>query len=384
MLRHSPFTEKLHTNYVPSDLEIDEIRSLIEGPLGELARLDTQIAEAQAFLDELRVKRQSLKAEIDSHTALAGHVRRLPQEILQEIFLACLPTQGDALPAVDAREAPPLLGLGLLRGSRTHPQRLPPDLSALTGLTIYTESNLEGLRFFRAHTLRRISLDIRVDLLGLPLVWGQLTDLTIGSHHILDGLDGLGLDGAAEVLSRCQNLVRADLHLWGYSRVTPRSALARAHLQNLTLVLDIPNSPVALLQFLSFPNLRQLAILHAEDPASDPRASQPTTPPSPASGTPHLSVDLSLWPFTQGTLLTLLALVPRVIHLRLRGTRETLDGGFLSRLTTALDLEGYLCPALTHLQISTYCVFSDAALLDFIRNRSRAIHAQGKRSGGVW
>ncbi|KAJ6523499.1 hypothetical protein DFH09DRAFT_1286614 [Mycena vulgaris] len=457
MLHHSPFAEKLNTNYVPSDVEIDEIYALLVAPLGELARLDTQIDEAQAFLDELRVKRQFLKVEIDSHTALTSSVRRLPQEMLQEIFLACVPTQGGPLSAVAAREAPLLLGfvcrywrsvahsmpllwssfhiqwgmgraggreldawltragtcplsislhfleyysnascdevIGLIMKACRRIERLAlvgevfrpslspllhlgaEDLPALTSLTIDTRSYVDGLPIFRAPGLRDISLEAPVNPLGLPLVWGQLTDLTLGPGQALNPPHGLDFDGAVELFSRCQNLVRAHLHLWGYSRTTPRSALARPHLQHLTLVLDIPSDPFALLQFLSFPNLRQLAIFHAQDPASDPRASLPTTPPSPASGTPHLSVDVSLRHFTQGTLLTLLALVPRVTRLRLRGTRETLDGGFLSRLTPVPNSEGHLCPALTHLEISAYCVFSDAALLDFIRSRSRTIHA---------
>ncbi|KAJ6583927.1 hypothetical protein DFH09DRAFT_911321, partial [Mycena vulgaris] len=94
--QHSPFAEKLNTNYVPSDEEFDEIRALLVEPLGQLARLDTQIDETQAFLDQLRVKRQSLKDESDSYSVLKSLVRHLPQDILQEIFHSCLPTQKNA------------------------------------------------------------------------------------------------------------------------------------------------------------------------------------------------------------------------------------------------------------------------------------------------
>ncbi|KAJ7143555.1 hypothetical protein C8R43DRAFT_891542, partial [Mycena crocata] len=56
----------------------------------------------------LTVKRTTLEGGIDAHTALLFPMRRAPRDILQEIFLACLPTTHNAL--IDPSEAPLLLG----------------------------------------------------------------------------------------------------------------------------------------------------------------------------------------------------------------------------------------------------------------------------------
>ncbi|KAJ7015960.1 hypothetical protein C8F04DRAFT_1168253 [Mycena alexandri] len=105
----SPFVEKLVTNYAPSDSEIQEIHSFLEGPLTELALLNTQIEAAQAILDRLSAQREALTDQIDAHKALLSPMRRLPQDILQDIFIACLPTTHNAL--IHPRHAPLLLSL---------------------------------------------------------------------------------------------------------------------------------------------------------------------------------------------------------------------------------------------------------------------------------
>ncbi|KAJ7080547.1 hypothetical protein C8R44DRAFT_688890, partial [Mycena epipterygia] len=80
---HSPFAEKLNTNYAPSDAEVQQIRALLMEPIDELARVDAQI-------NELLAKRALLKAAIDAHRALTSPMRRIPQDVLLEIFLSCL------------------------------------------------------------------------------------------------------------------------------------------------------------------------------------------------------------------------------------------------------------------------------------------------------
>ncbi|KAJ6585408.1 hypothetical protein B0H19DRAFT_926198, partial [Mycena capillaripes] len=74
----------------------------------ELARLDAQIDDMQAVLDQLRAKRGALKEEIGAHKALVSPMRFIPQDVLQEIFTSCLPTKHNAL--IDPRCAPLLLG----------------------------------------------------------------------------------------------------------------------------------------------------------------------------------------------------------------------------------------------------------------------------------
>ncbi|KAJ7464828.1 hypothetical protein B0H11DRAFT_2309234 [Mycena galericulata] len=104
----SPFADRLHTNYTPSGPEMEQLRILLVEPTNELAQVDAQIAEMHVLIGQLRAKQASLQAEISAHTALMSPIRRAPLEILQEIFLACLPTTHDAL--IDPGEAPLLLG----------------------------------------------------------------------------------------------------------------------------------------------------------------------------------------------------------------------------------------------------------------------------------
>ncbi|KAJ7486226.1 hypothetical protein B0H11DRAFT_1861760 [Mycena galericulata] len=107
-LADSPFADRLHTNYTPSDPEMEQLRVLLEEPTNELARVDAQIAEMDVLIGQLRAKQASLQAKIVAHRALMSPIRRAPLDILQEIFLACLPTTHDAL--IDPGEAPLLLG----------------------------------------------------------------------------------------------------------------------------------------------------------------------------------------------------------------------------------------------------------------------------------
>ncbi|KAJ6594653.1 hypothetical protein B0H19DRAFT_916822, partial [Mycena capillaripes] len=93
----SPFTLRLNTNYVPSDEEITLIRANLVSHSQELARIDE-------FIRELSEKREKIRSYIDSHKALISYPRRLPPDIVREIFIACLPTTINAVLSV--QEAP--------------------------------------------------------------------------------------------------------------------------------------------------------------------------------------------------------------------------------------------------------------------------------------
>ncbi|KAJ7232207.1 hypothetical protein B0H12DRAFT_1029047, partial [Mycena haematopus] len=107
-LANSPFANRLSTNYVPSDSEILEIRSLLVDPAAELARLDARIKVAAIALGQLTQQRASLKGPIDAHKALISPMRRIPQDILLEIFFSCLPLEHDT--HIDPAVAPLVLG----------------------------------------------------------------------------------------------------------------------------------------------------------------------------------------------------------------------------------------------------------------------------------
>ncbi|KAJ6512789.1 hypothetical protein C8R45DRAFT_327302 [Mycena sanguinolenta] len=107
-LNNSPFINRLNTNYVPSDSEILEIHTLLAEPEHELARIDAQIEEIEIALAQLKEQRELLKRPIDAHRALLSPIRRIPHDVLVEIFLACLPSKHNAL--IDPAQAPLLLG----------------------------------------------------------------------------------------------------------------------------------------------------------------------------------------------------------------------------------------------------------------------------------
>ncbi|KAJ7910543.1 hypothetical protein B0H13DRAFT_2011981 [Mycena leptocephala] len=97
----SPFQEHFNTNYVPTDAEIERIRA-------HLAPHDAELARLESLIHELSIQRDRVKDYIGPHMALISHPRRLPQEIVEEIFLDCLPTDHNAI--MSAAEAPLLLG----------------------------------------------------------------------------------------------------------------------------------------------------------------------------------------------------------------------------------------------------------------------------------
>ncbi|KAJ7677611.1 hypothetical protein B0H17DRAFT_944665, partial [Mycena rosella] len=108
MLSESPFASKLATNYWPEDVEILDIKALLVEPAQRLKCLDDEITDLQAALDSLREERGRIEAYVDAHKALISPARRLPFDIIQEIFLACIPAHRNC--AMSSSEAPVLLG----------------------------------------------------------------------------------------------------------------------------------------------------------------------------------------------------------------------------------------------------------------------------------
>ncbi|KAF7314678.1 F-box domain-containing protein [Mycena kentingensis (nom. inval.)] len=105
---HSPFNNKAGSFFAPNEVEIAHIRALLVTPIAESAKLESEIAEMEATLAELKARRDALNAGIATHQSLIAPIRRISQHVLEEIFLACLPTAHNAV--IDPSEAPLLLG----------------------------------------------------------------------------------------------------------------------------------------------------------------------------------------------------------------------------------------------------------------------------------
>ncbi|KAF8200068.1 hypothetical protein K438DRAFT_1823155 [Mycena galopus ATCC 62051] len=105
---NSPFASQLGTNYCPTDAEVGRIKGLLVEPCLKLKCLDVEIAAMQKALDKLAEERDALGAYVDAHRILISPLRRLPVDVIEEIFMACLPTHRNCV--MSAQEAPVILG----------------------------------------------------------------------------------------------------------------------------------------------------------------------------------------------------------------------------------------------------------------------------------
>ncbi|KAJ7198278.1 hypothetical protein GGX14DRAFT_374258, partial [Mycena pura] len=83
----SPCPEFLITNSVPSDIQINKIHSFIRSAEAEISVLDDHMAHAgpyaSRFVESQRAKLANL---VESHRGVVSTIRRLPTDILGEIF----------------------------------------------------------------------------------------------------------------------------------------------------------------------------------------------------------------------------------------------------------------------------------------------------------
>ncbi|KAJ3515219.1 hypothetical protein NLJ89_g1888 [Agrocybe chaxingu] len=101
------FKAHLGTNYAPTEVEVAELKRILHEPDAQIRALDEQIGQKEAELEELRKRREALVHSTRGPRALLSPIRRIPQDILQEILLACLP--GERYPTMSADEPPMLL-----------------------------------------------------------------------------------------------------------------------------------------------------------------------------------------------------------------------------------------------------------------------------------
>ncbi|KDR81190.1 hypothetical protein GALMADRAFT_116222 [Galerina marginata CBS 339.88] len=92
-----PFASRLKSNYIPSEEEVVEIEALLKAPAKELEDMAAEIDRLQAELDAQKKKHGNLQKQFTTCSALVSVPRRLPDDILREMFLRCLPTKNNAL-----------------------------------------------------------------------------------------------------------------------------------------------------------------------------------------------------------------------------------------------------------------------------------------------
>ncbi|KAJ7465812.1 hypothetical protein B0H11DRAFT_2240078 [Mycena galericulata] len=101
----------IHKNDAPTEFQVREVHRLLDAGQNELARLEGTIRTISLIISELKFQKSQ---RIDSLAALRRilcPIRRLPSELLAEIFLFCrtnsMHTKGYSI--IDVREAPMLL-----------------------------------------------------------------------------------------------------------------------------------------------------------------------------------------------------------------------------------------------------------------------------------
>ncbi|KAJ7731339.1 hypothetical protein DFH07DRAFT_847509 [Mycena maculata] len=104
----SPFAAKLGTSYCPQNAEVTEIKAFLVEPTFRWKSLNDEIADMQRIINKLAEERDALGAYIETHKALISPLRRMPLDIIQEIFSACIPTHRNCV--MSSKEPPVLLG----------------------------------------------------------------------------------------------------------------------------------------------------------------------------------------------------------------------------------------------------------------------------------
>ncbi|KAJ6603220.1 hypothetical protein DFH09DRAFT_1458490 [Mycena vulgaris] len=104
--------ELLNTNEPPLDSEYPFIQSLVSQIRRRLSRHGDKISVLRAELEQLEKEHTSLENDLARNTAILSPARRMPHELLSEIFVLALPSREDALESnrFDADDAPWTLG----------------------------------------------------------------------------------------------------------------------------------------------------------------------------------------------------------------------------------------------------------------------------------
>ncbi|KAJ7253522.1 hypothetical protein C8J57DRAFT_626003 [Mycena rebaudengoi] len=106
-LLQSPFSRFLRNNSAPTDEEAAAIRQFLSGLQKSFTALSGEIKAMGSTISDLTDQCRRLRETIEAHEALMSLARRLPEDVLQEIFRACLPSTGN--PVMSSRVAPLLL-----------------------------------------------------------------------------------------------------------------------------------------------------------------------------------------------------------------------------------------------------------------------------------
>jgi hypothetical protein len=107
MYLNPEFAALLQNNNIPSELTILEVTESLKAPLNELEEVEAEIQRLRKLMKAMKAKRQGIQKIINDHNIILAPARRLPPDVLHEIFFHCLPTRHN--PIMKYSESPLLL-----------------------------------------------------------------------------------------------------------------------------------------------------------------------------------------------------------------------------------------------------------------------------------
>ncbi|KAJ6568594.1 hypothetical protein B0H19DRAFT_1256344 [Mycena capillaripes] len=247
----------LRTNYVPTVSERKVIKQYCEQGSQQIARISATIQRDTSQLASSSGRLAALHELVDPYLALLSPIRGIPPEILQEIFVSCLPTRHCAI--THAAHVPLVLG-SVCRIWREISLSTPALWSSVHIVVPHTIDNhppvayMEGLRLW---LLRSGGCPLTISIFvpnGCELDIHLIVDLIIPYSHRWKSLK-LELT-SDEGLTTLWNLMPKDIPL----------------LETLKISDAVPEQHA--LRFLSVPpNLRHLALKYFQESVSLPACS---------------------------------------------------------------------------------------------------------------
>ena len=101
------FAAFLQNNDAPSASAILELTESFKAPLNELQEVEAEMQRLGELMETMKTRRQSIQEIINDYNIILSPARRLPPDVLREIFFHCLPTHRN--PFMKSSESPLLL-----------------------------------------------------------------------------------------------------------------------------------------------------------------------------------------------------------------------------------------------------------------------------------
>ncbi|KDR81234.1 hypothetical protein GALMADRAFT_60696, partial [Galerina marginata CBS 339.88] len=97
LINSFPFASRINSNYIPSDDEIREIKAFLVEPARQADQMVVKLDRLYQEIGALEHKHDNFNRQVIACRSLITFPRRLPDDILREIFCQCLPSDCNAV-----------------------------------------------------------------------------------------------------------------------------------------------------------------------------------------------------------------------------------------------------------------------------------------------